>query len=343
MKITEFGKTADGRETKLYTLENQNGVQLSVTDFGATLVRLFVPDKEGVFKDVVLGYDSAADYEAGTDLIGAVIGRNANRIKGASFELNGVCYRLTDNDNGNNLHSGTDYYHLRVWEVKRMTGDSITFSLTSPHMDQGYPGNVEVEVTYTLKEENAVKIAYYAVPDQDTVINLTNHSFFNLNGHDSGSILEQEVWVDADAFTRSDSDAIPTGEIVPVDSTPMDFRQRKPLGQDIEADYEAIVFGNGYDHNYVLHNNGRFQRVAKMVSPESGIKMEVYTDMPGMQLYTGNFITEVKGKEGAVYHTRQGCCFESQFFPDAVHHENFEGPICKKGEQFKTQTMYRFV
>lgn len=343
MKVTDFGVTARGEEAKLYTLCNSSGMEIAVTDYGAALVQVIVPDKDGHPCDVVCGYDEAAGYEAGDLFFGAVVGRIANRIGGASFELNGKIYKLEENNNGNNLHSGMDFYCYRMWGVKEAEKDHVTFTLESPDGDQGYPGAVHIEVTYTLTEDNGVKIAYHAVPDADTIINMTNHSYFNLDGHASGEVLEQKVWIDADAFTRADAESIPTGEITPVEGTPMDFRTKKALGRDIAADYEALNFGMGYDHNWVLNNNGRFAKVAEMSSDQSGITMEVYTDLPGMQLYTGNFIIEAKGKGGAVYHKRQGCCFETQYFPDAVNKENFEGPVCKKGEVYETETMYRFI
>lgn len=343
MKITEFGATTKGEEAKLYTLSNAAGMEAAVTDYGATLVQLIVPDKGGHPCDVVLGYDEAAEYEEGDLFLGATVGRNANRIGGASFEINGKTYELEKNDKGNNLHSGLDFYNKRMWKVKEATEDHVTFTLDSPDGDQGYPGEVHIEVTYTLTEDNALKISYYAVPSEDTIINMTNHSYFNMDGHASGDVLSQEVWIDADAFTRADNESIPTGEITPVEGTPMDFRAKKTIGRDIEEEYEALRFGLGYDHNWVLGNHGTFAKVAEISGKESGITMEVYTDLPGMQIYTGNFITEVKGKGGVLYHRRQSICFETQFFPDAIHKENFPGPICKKGETYETVTMYKFV
>ena len=241
MKVTDFGATVKGDETKLYTLTNKNGMEIAVSDYGATLVQVIVPDKEGKPCDVVLGYDEAAGYEEGDLFFGAIVGRSANRIGGASFELNGVTYQLEKNDNGNNLHSGMDFYNQRMWKVKETADDYITFELDSPDGDQGYPGAVHIEVTYTLTEDNAVKIAYHAVPDADTLINMTNHSYFNMDGHASGDVLDQEVWIDADAFTRADAESIPTGEITPVEGTPMDFRTKKAIGKEIETGMKLIT------------------------------------------------------------------------------------------------------
>lgn len=342
-KKREFGKTAEGVQAYLYTMTNDAGMSASVTDFGATLVHLEVPDKEGKTKDVVLGYDDALGYQQGDCFFGATVGRNANRIGGASLEISGVLYQLDQNDNGNNLHSGWNYYNKRFWNVVERGDDHITFLLHSEDGDQGYPGAVDVKVTYELTEENTIRLTYDAVPDKDTLLNMTNHSYFNLNGHDSGDVLGHIVTLDADSFTRADAESIPTGEYTDVTGTPMDFRQGRVIGQDIDADYEAIRFGQGYDHNWVLKNNGKFVKVAKAVAPESGIVMEVSTDLPGVQIYTGNFLNGVAGKKNAVYNRRASICFETQYFPDAVHHENFPSPICKAGETYHTVTAYHFT
>lgn len=335
-----FGNIQNG-EAHLYTFENANGMKMKVSDMGAILVSVVIKDKNGKETDVVHGYDHPSDYEGETVFFGATVGRNANRIGGASFELDGVRYELTKNDNDNNLHSGLDFYRDRIWNVEQVTAHSITLSLFSPHMDQGYPGNVTIYVTYTLTDDNEIQIEYKAEPDADTIINMTNHSYFNLDGHDSGSVLEQKVWIDADAYTEADAYSIPTGREIPVEGTPMDFRTPKAIGQDIEEDYEALNFGQGYDHNYVLNGTG-YRKVAGMESEKSGIKMSVYTDLPGMQLYTGNFLTGQKGKGGASYPKRSAACFETQFAPDAINHDDFQGPVCKKGETYYSKTAYRF-
>lgn len=341
-KKEEFGKAAGGVQTYLYTFENASGMQMKVTDFGASLVSVLVRDKSGDLRDVVLGYDTAAGYEEDDGLfLGAVVGRNANRIGGASFEINGKEYPLYKNDNENNLHSGPDYFMKRLWNVEKAEEDAITLSLHSPHMDQGYPGNADIYVTYTLTEENEVRIDYEAVADEDTIMNMTNHSYFNMDGQDSGSILEQKIWINADAYTEADEYSIPTGRIVKVEGTPMDFRVPKKVGQDIESDYQAVRYGLGFDHNYVLNGRG-FRLAAGMESEESGIKMSVYTDCPGLQLYTANFVKGQKGKGGVSYQKRGAACFESQYFPDAVHHAGFESPVLKKGETYRTRTGYRF-
>ena len=316
---------------------------MEVSDFGATLVTLLVPDREGNLCDVVLGYDSPQEYQRGGTGFGATIGRNGNRIAKGSFVLNGKTYQLDTNNNGNNLHSGLDYYHYRMWNVKEVAENSITFSLHSPDGDQGFPGIFDVDVTYTLTDDNEIKINYLGETDADTVVNMTNHSYFNLDGHASGDVLEHELWVDADAFTATDEELIPTGEIVPVEGTPMDFRVKKLVGKEIDATYEAIAFGGGYDHNWCLNNGGKFAKVAELSTALSGIKMEVYTDLPGVQIYAGNFLEAEPGKSGVVYQRRQGICFETQFYPDAINHENFPSPICRKGEEYRTTTVYKFI
>ena len=338
MKTRSFGNAT------MYTFENKNGMVMEVTDFGATLYSLIVPDKDENPIDVVLGYDSTEEYmgPSGTGF-GATIGRNGNRIGKAEFTLNGKTYQLDKNNNGNNLHSGLDYYHYRMWTVKETTENSITLSLHSPDGDQGFPGNFDVDVTYTLTDDNELKIDYNGAADADTVINMTNHSYFNLNGHASGNILEHELWVDADAFTATDDKLIPTGEIRSVEGSPMDFRVKKLVGRDIDADYDALNYAGGYDHNWCLNNNGEFKKVIEISSDLSGITMEVYTDLPGVQIYAGNFLVSEPGKTGATYKKRQGICFETQHYPDAINHDNFPSPVVKKGEVYKTTTVYKFV
>lgn len=337
-----FGMTSKGEEARLFTIQNDKGMEIKVSDYGATLVQVRVPDKEGRLLDVVLGYDEVQGYEAGNAFFGATIGRVANRIGNGEFQLGGRTYELTRNDGQNTLHGGRDFYNKRIWKTGKTGEDHVEFLLDSPSGDQGFPGNVKISVTYTLTKDNEIKIQYRAVPDADTLINLTNHSYFNLSGHASGTVLAQEVMLYADAYARADSQSIPTGEIVPVSGTPMDFRQLKPIGAEIDEAYEALEFGKGYDHNWVLNKKG-YRKAAFMRSKESGIAMEVYTDLPGLQFYTANFVDHEKGKEGAVYNMRQAACFETQYFPDAVHKDHFEGPEVKAGEIYETTTAYRFI
>lgn len=339
----EFGMTNDGKMAYLYTIKNESGIEIAVTDFGAALVSVHVPDKNKVLRDVVLGYDDTAGYEAGTASFGAPVGRSANRIGGASFEINGVTYELEKNDNEkNNLHSGTDYYNKRFWKVEEEKENGVTFVLHSPDGDQGYPGTLDMRITYELTKEGAVRMHYHAAPDKDTIVNMTNHSYFNLDGHAGGDILKHRMMIDSDYYTRADAESIPTGELVDVTGTPMDFRNPKEIGERIDADYEATRLGGGYDHNWVLKNNGKFAKVAKASSDESGIVMEVWTDLPGMQVYTANFLNNEQGKDGCIYKKRGAVCFETQYFPDAIHHNNFASPVCKAGEVYESATEYRF-
>lgn len=342
LQIQKFGITKDGSKPYLYKMKNDAGMEVQVSDFGATLVNVTVLDQDKNPVEVVLGYDDAAGYENGTAAIGAIVGRNANRIGGACVTINGIDYKLAENDGKNNLHSGPDVYQKRMWRVVENGDDHVTFLLHSPDGDQGYPGALVMKVTYSLDEENTLMIHYEAEPDQDTIINMTNHSYFNLNGHKSGDVLNHTLWLNADAFTPADAASIPTGEIRSVEGTPMDFRTDKTIGKDIGVDYEPLVFGKGYDHNWVLKNEGEFDKVAEVAGDESGIHMSVLTDLPGVQIYTANFLDGVKGRDGAVYEMRDAICLETQYYPDAIHHENFPGPICKKGEKYDTRTAYRF-
>lgn len=339
-----FGRNSKGEAATVFCFENKNGMRMEVSDFGATLRTLLVPDGNENFVDVVLGYDDPAGYEGpGRTFFGATVGRNANRIGGARFTLNEKEYQLDANDGANNLHSGFDFYNYRIWQVKGIEDNSITFSLHSPHGDQGYPGALDLDVTYTLREDNAVQIDYLGLPDEDTVINVTNHSYFNLNGHDSGSIEQHVLWLDADYFTRTNAQLIPTGELVPVDGTPMDFRTAKAVGRDINQPYEALIYGKGYDHNWCLNNAGKFSKVARLTGDQSGITMEVYTDLPGVQIYSDNNPLEEPCKQGIVHSFRQGICFETQFYPDAPNHKNFPSSVCPGGTQFKSTTVYKFL
>ena len=341
MGRVSFGKTTKGEETFLYTLTNE-GIRATVTDYGATLVSLYIHKKDGEEVDVVLGYDDVTGYEKGTYFFGCPVGRSANRIGGATFEINGVSYEMDKNENENNLHSGLDFYHNRVWEVEEVTPESITFSLNSPHGDQGFPGNLKIFMTYEVTHEPMFKITYWGTPDQDTIINLTNHSYFNLNGHDSGNILNHWVTIDGDYYTKTDEQYIPTGILGEVEESPMDFRKGRRIGEAIDSDYEAIQIGGGYDHNWALNSDGDFQVVATAKGDLTGIEMEVVTDLPGLQFYTGNFMVAGEGKRGAIYPHRGGFCFETQFFPDAIHHENFMSPMTKAKEEYHSVTGYRF-
>ena len=466
MITRSFGILSDGRKAGLYILRNRKGMEAHVTDYGAAIVRLIIPDKNGERRDVVLGYDDAAAYEQGHSSFGATVGRVANRISGAAFDLNGRHYILTANNGPNTLHGGRDFYAHRLWSAvipfgKVSTGDiaatyavesmndwsrerrgreangintvsemaaddfivqaglidgdeakadhpkekqtetgrkpalsryttelgwtresfeqyaekgkaemsdSITFALDSPDGDQGFPGNIHIEVTYTLTYEGELHIDYRASfnPDSNpklfraetfssgktvtdaadrisTPLNLTNHSYFNLNGHDSGTVLTHEVQIDAEWFTETDRRSIPTGSVLEVRWTPMDFRKPKTLGRDIYKDYEPLKYGNGYDHNYVLSDaQTDYRKVASMYADDSGIRMDILTDLPGVQLYTANGLDEEPGKDGAVYRQRSAACFETQFWPDTINKPHFPGGVLTEGDTFSSRTTYKF-
>lgn len=337
-----FGTTSKGETAQLYEIKNRAGMCARITDYGANLVNLFVLDKNGKMTDVVLGYEDVSGYENGTCFIGAVVGRVANRIGGASFELNGKTYELTDNDHGNTLHSGRDFTNQRMWKVEKLEKDSITLKLYSPEGDQGYPGSVDLYVTYSVTEDNGLSIHYEGVPTEDTLLNLTNHSYFNLEGHEEKDVLSQKVMIHAETYARADASSIPTGELLSVEGTPMDFRKAKQIGQDIETNYEALNFGRGYDHTWVIDGSG-MRRAAVMCAEKTGITMEVWTDLPGVQFYTANYVEDEKGKGGAIYGRRSAACFETQYFPDAIHKDNFIKPIVRAGEEYCTTTVYKFL
>ena len=338
-----FGCTKEGNQASLYVIRNENGMEAAVTDLGATLVSLKVKNKEGSMADVVLGYENAAGYEAGTCFFGTIVGRNANRIGGAQFELNGKTYHLTGNDNGNNLHSGMDFYNIRIWETEEVTETSVRFKLHSPDGDQGYPGNAIVSVTYTLTDEDMLTLTYRVLSDADTPVNLTNHGYFNLLGNNGGSVLDHKARILADFYTPSDETSIPTGEIRPVKGTPMDFTDFHVIGDRIDENFDQLVMGHGYDHNWCLsHVRGDFGLAAQIFSEESGRAMDVYTDQPGVQFYTANWLEQEKGKKGAFYHARTAFCFETQNFPDAVNKPHFPSPIIEAGREWKSVTGYRF-
>lgn len=338
--------THDGQKASKYVLTNKQGMEVEVSDFGALLTAIKTPDCNGNLIDVQLGYDTLEEYYDNDCGFGAFIGRNGNRIQGAEVTLDGVSYALDQNDNGNNLHSGFDRSHTKFYAAQTGTseeGSFVELKRVSPHMEQKFPGNLDQTIRYTLTDDNELVIDYRMTTDQTTVVNPTNHSYFNLGGHNSGDILGHELEIYADTFLPTDEELIPTGEIASVEGTPMDFRQAKKIGRDIEADFSALNIGGGYDHNYCFANDGVFKKVAKLVCRETGISMEVFTDLCGMQVYSGNFLDGTKGKQGAVYSKRAGICFETQFYPNACKQPNFPSSVLKAGEVFTSRTVYRFA
>lgn len=332
-----FGILPSGEQATLYTI-SCGKLTACITDYGATLVRLFVPGRDGTLADVVLGYDDANGYAQGTAFLGAIVGRNANRIQGAAFPLKNKIVTLTPNEKGNNLHSGPDCYHTRMWEVERYAESTITFRLNSPDGDQGFPGNAVIRVTYTLDSTNTLRIIYDAVADKDTIFNLTNHSYFNLAGHDKvDTAMNQLLTLPARFFNPDDAENIPTGELCSVAGTPMDFRTPKAIGRDINADYEPLQLQGGYDHNFEVFT----APCAILQDPASGRTMAISTDCPGIQLYAGNFLNE-DGKSGVHYGFRSGVALETQFYPDALHHPEWPQPITPAKTSYHSETKYKF-
>ena len=339
----KFGTTGNGETVTLYTITNKNGMSVSAIDYGANIVSLMVPDKDGNAEDIVLGFDDVAGYEENGCFFGAFIGRHGNRIGQAKFTLNGTEYKLEKNDGENNLHGGTPGYHKVMYQAAAEE-NSVTFSRVSPDMEQGYPGALDIQVTYTLTDDNELKISYKTKSDKDTLCNLTNHTYFNLKGHDGGTIEDHEVMIKANGFTETTDDLIPNGNIIDVTGTPMDFRTKKKIGSDINADYQPLVIAGGYDHNFVLDKTeGRLEKVAEVSESSKGRTMEIYTDLPGMQLYSGNFIVKEDGKNGTTYTKRTGICFETQFFPNSVNIPEFKSCVLNAGEEFTSTTIYKFV
>lgn len=335
--VEHFGKLENGTPVSLYTIKGF-GLTAKLCPYGATLVRLFVPDRDGHSEDVVVGYKDVAAYEQDWMNIGATVGRCANRIKGGTFSLNGKTVTLAQNNMGNSLHSGPDFYSHRLWEVTDHREDAITFFLDSPDGDQGFPGRAQIWVTYKLTEPGAVEISYKATSDQDTVMNLTHHSCFNLRGHQhSEQALEQVLMIPADTFLPCDETFVPTGELWSVENTPMDFRTPKPIGQDIEADYIPLKLPRGYDHSYV----NRQALCAVLSDPLSGRCLQVFTDLPAVHLYSGNFI-DIDGKDGVHYCDRGGIALETQYYPDAVHHPQWPQPVLKAGNIWESKTVFCF-
>lgn len=333
--FSEFGALSDGRKVTAATLTGKGGAKLTVLDYGATIQSLCVPNRDGGLTDVVLGYDSPAEYERYNYFLGATIGRVGNRIGNAEFSLNGVRYELAKNDGENHLHGGILGFDRRFWHMAAQR-DSLLCWRTSPDGEEGYPGNLEVRVCFTLTEENRLKIEYDAVTDADTLVNLTNHSYFNLNG--GGSVLEHRVQIFAERFAENGCGCLPTGRLIPVDGTPFDFRKEKTIGAEIDAEDEQLILAGGYDHNYVLCG----KKAAVMFSPETGIEMTVETDLPGMQFYTGNFLAEHPGKGGGNIVRRGAACFETQLYPNAMNCYGFPSPVLRAGAKMHSETDYTF-
>ena len=338
---SRFQTEINGEKTDLFVLKNKNKMEVCITNYGGRIVSVMVPDKDGIMRDVVLGFDSIQDYIKYPSDFGASIGRYANRINQGRFSLDEIVYQLPRNNYGHCLHGGPQGFQYRIYRGIQVSDREVKLTYLSKNGEEGFPGNLNCTIIMKLTDDNAIDIQYEAETDKPTVVNMTNHSYFNLDGDPSKDNSDYLLTLNADYYTPVDSTFMTTGEIVPVEGTPMDFREYKAIGKEIEANYEALILGQGYDHNWVLKGTG-MRTVAGMRSKETGIVMEVLTDLPGMQFYTGNFLINEQGKEGAEYRRRHGACFETQYFPDAVHKEYFEGPVVKAGVSYDTVTAYRF-
>src|ERR1700686_2609504 len=344
MQKQSFGKTEDGQQTDLYILTNKNGMETSITNYGGTVVTLKVPDRNGKFDDVVLGYDKVEDYEAGKAYFGAIVGRYANRIAHAKFTLDGITYTLPKNDGDNHLHG---VFNKRVWNAKDVSsgaGQALELTYLSKDGEDGFPGNLSVKVVYTLTNQNELKIDYSAATDKDTVLNLTNHCYFNLAGQGNGDILQQQLMIRADRFTPVDANLIPTGEFRKVKGSPFDFTTSTVIRSRIDQDDEQLKLGKGYDHNWVLNNStaGSLFVAAQSYDSHSGRLLEVSTTEPGLQFYTGNFLDGIHGKGGKVYNRRYAFCLETQHFPDSPNHPQFPSTVLRPGQHYRSTTVYKF-
>ncbi len=340
MQTRSFGKLHSGQMAQLFVLENRNHMQVGITNFGGAVVFIKVPDWQGEPLDVVLGYDDVQGYETRDTNFGVLVGRYANRIQGGEFSLDGKTYILEKNEGQNHLHGGSQGFGHKLWDYEILSDGVLKLTLMSPDGEGGYPGNVTATVTYALDDENCLSIDYLVTTDQETICNMTNHSYFNLNGQSSGTILNHILEIDADAITAIDEEGIPTGEILSVGNTPFDFRQPKPIGRDMWTPHPQLEHTRGYDHNFVLNEKGAY--MAKAKGEKSNLVMEMETTCPGVQLYVGNYLNHELGKEGIVYPTYGGFCLETQLFPDSIHHRSFPSCVIDKDHPWKHSTKYRF-
>lgn len=339
-----FGINSKSQDVYKYRISNGAGMEVEFTDLGAAVTSIQVLDKEKQVCEVALSYDDAGLYEREATYFGAIVAPYANRIAEAKFEIDGVCYQLDANNNENNLHSGYNGLAKKIWQVAEHEENKIVFTYAVKDMEFGFPGNVMYEVTYEVTQTNELAISYYAKTDKKTAINMTNHTYFNLNGATSGNIEKHTLWIKADAFTAvKDAKAIPTGENVPVEGTPFDFRVEKEIGRDIEEPFEQLIYGQGYDHNFVLAKEFEgLEKIATVCGDISGIQMDVWTDCIGVQLYTGNFLGGDLGPSGHRYVRRAGLCLETQYFPNSINEPKFVRPVTEAGSEYKSKTIYAF-
>lgn len=343
LSAENFETTVDGKATKLYVLKNAKGMEACVTNFGGRIVSLMVPGADGEMRDVVLGHDSIADYVNIDGNFGALIGRYGNRINQGKIKIDDVEYQLPQNNYGHCLHGGPKGFHNAMWDAEQPNDSTLVLTLSSPDGEAGFPGNVNVKVTYTLAGSD-LDIAYEATTDKPTVLNLTNHTYFNLSGNPANNVLDETLSINASGYTPIDPTFMTSGEIAVVEGTPFDFRAGKKIGKDIETDNEQLKNGLGYDHNFVLDTKGDINLAAVTLTDSiSGIEMQVFTTEPGIQVYTGNFLDgTVKGKKGIVYPRRGAICLETQHYPDSPNKPEWPSVVVRPGETYKTHTIYRF-
>jgi aldose 1-epimerase len=347
VRQADFGQTPEGQRVSVYTLTNRRGAEARVITYGGALVSLKVPDRRGQLGDVVLGFDDLAGYLKQTFFIGALIGRYANRIAKGRFTLDGTQYQLATNNNGNHLHGGVRGFDKVIWKARPLSvrgGAALELTYLSHDGEEGYPGNLSVRVVYTLTNNNELRIDYSAATDKATVVNLTQHSYFNLAGEGSGDILRHLMTINASRFTPTDAASIPTGELRPVRGTPFDFTRPAEIGARINQEDEQLKFGSGYDHNFVLDGRtGALRKAAQVYEPTTGRVLEVWTTQPGVQFYTGNFLAvEGGGKNGHAYPRRTAFCLETQHYPDSPNHPAFPSTVLRPGRRFRSTTLYRF-
>lgn len=345
LKKSDFQSVVDGDSTNLYVLTNSNGMEVTVTNYGGVIVSVMVPDKNGDMQDVVLGFDNIDDYVNINNNFGATIGRYGNRIANGKIVVEGVEYDLPKNNYGHTLHGGPNGFNTKVFKANQLDGQTVEMTYLSKDGEEGFPGNLSVKVTMKLTDDNAIDISYEAETDKETVCNLTNHSYFNLSGDASNTILDDLLMVNADSFTPVDATFMTTGEIAPVEGTPMDFRTPTAIGERINADYDQLKNGKGYDHNWVLNAKGDVTQLAATVySPKTGIELEVFTSEPGLQIYTGNFLDgTITGKNGVVYNQRTAICLESQKYPDSPNKPEWPSPYLKPGDRYTSKCVYKFL
>ncbi|HUR08975.1 MAG TPA: aldose epimerase family protein [Nonomuraea sp.] len=342
-----FGTLSNGKKIDIYTLRNSNGMRVKILTYGGILQSIEVPDSRGRLADVALGFDDLSDYVKQSPYFGCITGRYANRIAKGRFTLDGKTYQLATNDGPNHLHGGNKGFDKRVWQAepfRRHNSVGLALTYTSPNGEEHYPGTLRTKVVYTLTDDNQIRMDYRATTSRPTVVNLTNHTYFNLRGESNGRILGHEMQINASHYTPVDKTLIPTGKIARLGGTPLDFREPTAIGDRVNSKNQQIVRGGGYDHNYVLDSRGHgLELAAKVVEPDSGRVLEVITDQPGLQFYSGNFLDgTLRGTSGHLYPKRSGFALESQHFPDSPNHENFPSTVLRPGDIYRTTTIYAF-